>query len=243
MMTWFAAALDPEPRYLPNLGPAVQAIKDRLRVDWQMIQGQHVLRSIEQQWVFMASPNRIAFQTLGWKYWEKEQEQVLAALGDGLERLGAEQIKRFGFKTLTFIPMQMTHAEIVKLIFGSVLVDSDQLEPVCGEMDDMFVNLWAKKNGMKYVMSVLPQTAEQVVQHAAGVGNLDNFMDNPWGDGQMRAFVKRITTDTLTVDIDFGAADQPVGALSSFVKKAIVTGDEIREKLVTKVKGMTFRNY
>jgi hypothetical protein len=241
MVVWFAAALEPEPRYVPNLGQAMQAVKDRMPGDWSVNQGHQILRNVKDQWVFTSVANRLGFQTLGWKFWEREQENILQAASDWLRILGANQVKRIGFKTLTFVPMQMTHPEIVKLTFGSLAVEAEQLESACGELDDISVNFWGKKNGLKYVLSVLPQTAEQASRHIGQLGNLDHFMDTSWGDPQAQSFARHISADALTIDIDFGATEESTDRLTFFVKQAIATGDEIREKIITKVKGMTYR--
>jgi hypothetical protein len=159
-------------------------------------------------------------------------------ISSALGRLEIRRLKRIGFKAITFLPLQMSHAEMVTLLSGSYLVPSSELESICGKLEDVMLQLHGYRTGMKLTLTLAPQTPEQAGATFMAQPNLGHFLEPPMLDTAAKEFKDRIAQDCLFLDVDLSRQDIPTSELPSFLKAALDEANTVAESAVLKLKSL-----
>jgi hypothetical protein len=233
-MMWFAADYEVEPAQISQLPRAVQVIKDAVKPEkWTVQEGWYHLYQPQDRIVWSIANGRIAFRTLGATPSEFLRQST-APISAALSAVGARATKRLGLKLSVFVPLKMTHTEMVELMFGSYLVPPKELRAPDDKIDDVAIHLYGTRNGLKYHMEITPQSDKQVGEQVRGNPNLRQFLGDEWLDSGVRDFLSRVVQDALLVDVDVYAHDESIDMLESFLKRAMATAHAIVEEAVAR---------
>jgi hypothetical protein len=220
-----------------KIGIAAEVIQSRLKAPhWGLAPGKYVLRDTVNRMIYVIHLRGILVQNLGMDQWVLNLDEHLNIIKDGLKKLGVDRIKRIGFNTAAFLPLGMSHPEIVDLMFGSYLMPATDFQELCGKPEDTLIQLHGEHNKMKTQVDVVPMTSEQAVQGLLANPNLEAFVEPKLLDTGVKEFRDRIAFDCLHVAVDLARTDVTDTEISFFGRQALDAADKITEAAVQKLK-------
>jgi len=180
---------------------------------------------------------RIAWQTLGLSAWQKNLKRHSTVMKSALEAIGAKKLNRIGFKVQAFLPLSMSHAELSQLMFGSFLVPAEELQDVCGEVDDPLVQIQGKSDDLQYSIVFSAMNSQQITEQFMHVPNLEHFRSHKFLDTIVKGFHDGIAKgDCFYLDIDLFQRDVSADALGRFIENSLNKCDEIAGACVRRLK-------
>ena len=196
----------------------------------------YMFRCPERRLLVVLSPSRLFLQTLGLSPWADAMEEHLRLALASLKALGVTQLKRVGFKILAYLPLQMSHAELCRLMFGSFLAPIEELREVFGDPLDPSVHLEGKYGESEYVVEFTPVTTEQAKARCQGIPNVDHFVTEKFAGSPVREFLDRVCqSDSLVFDVDLFRKDLPVDKLGQFLSTSLQDAKRIAEATVARL--------
>jgi hypothetical protein len=236
----FEVIFEPEVRFQAKMLDAVTAILNRQKKMKWMSTGpaQQVLRDAENRSLVVFMPNRFVWQNLGSELWCSSTKEVAATIVASLKAWGVDELARVGFRTTTFVPLKMTHAEIAKLTADNYLAPADELATICGKLDDLQVHLYGTRRNSKLTLRLMPQTAAQAATTFTTSPNLEAFSESKFIDPVIAEFHRRINQDSLFVDADIFRENSSVGAVEAFVLSAVDDAASVTQAAVNRVIGV-----
>jgi hypothetical protein len=182
------------------------------------------------------TPQRIQWQTLELSVWQEKRENWIAVTETALKALGVDSLKRIGFKVVSFIPLQMSHAEMSQLMFGSYLMPSAELEQVFAEPTDPLLQVTGKQAGLDYQLVLTPTNRRQTSEGFLSMPNLELLLENRFLDTGVKEFHDRVTDDdSLLFDIDLSKKDVPTSVMKEFATESLATADKIADACVSRL--------
>ncbi len=99
------------------------------------------LRWKESLQAFDLTPTRIAWQAMKLSTFTDgdNREKHFSLIADAVEILKVKVFKRVGINVSSFFSLEMSHAEMCRLFFGTVLAPLDSLEGALGQPKDPFL--------------------------------------------------------------------------------------------------------
>ncbi len=179
----------------------------------------------------LVTPTRIGVETLGLAAWLNDVDLHLAVVNEALRALEISVLKRVGFKVIAFLPLQMTQAEAIDLMFGSFLAGRELLSSVFGPRVDPLLHVEAELSGFKYALDLTTVNTEQASRWFLSLPNLDKMTSHRVLDPGIRAFHDRVAQDdSFLFDIDAWKNDFEPSKLKEFATSAFDTADELAKK-------------
>jgi hypothetical protein len=235
------AAIDFEPSvgYVTTLSAAVVAAQNKVHAPhWQGGPATYVLRATQERYLLVLAHNRFLAQSLSLHSWHKNLEAIGWALHAGLEAMGVKELKRIGFKASAFLPVKLSHRDIKDLMFESFLAPRAQFTPICGDVEDLLLQVHGEYKGMKAVLVLAPVTQEQSIQALMQTPNLEMFLEPKLLDTGVLDFRNRLDGDSFYVDIDLSKTETVPDAVPAFLAEGLATAEEIVESTVRRLRSM-----
>jgi hypothetical protein len=199
----FAADYEPQVDFQARLPGAAEACRKKLDVkQWALGAGALLLRDIEKRVLLTVDHRRVGLQFLGMTPLQADVNRYSAVVRLALDKMAVQKLQRIGMKIQVFLSLKMSHEELVKLMFGTFFAPAQDLESLCGKIDDGLVQLHGTRGGMKLVVVVVPFTAEQATTWFMAFPNLEHFLEPKLLDTGVKDFKDRIAEDGLLLDID-----------------------------------------
>ena len=183
--------------------------------------------------------HRIQLQTLGLSVWDDKKSEWMAVVAKGLKVLQVETLNRIGFKVSVHIPLDMSHAEMSRLMFGSFLAPIEEFQQLIEEPDDPMVQLDGKCGTLECQLVVTSANRKQLSDGVLRLPNLETFLADRFLDTGVRDFHDRVAaSDALVFDIDLFRRDVGVADLLSFpaecLKAADIVGQACLDRLLSR---------
>ena len=237
--TFFAVDYHPQIGYATKLSEAVQSIQGKLNAPhWGFGQAAYVLRNPEQRFLLTMDFRRIGCQTLYLDTWEKGLDDYGSLVRMALDKIGIKTVKRLGFKTVAFLPLGMSHAEMCDLVFGSFLLPASDLQDIANDPEDALVQIHGSYKNMKTVLVVAPMTVEQAARQFMATPNLEHFIEPKLLDTGAKEFRDRLDSDCFFVDVDMFRTDAQVSDLPFFLKDSLQGALHLSEQAVRRLRGL-----
>ncbi len=196
----------------------------------------------DQRFLFM-SHQRIAWHTLGLSWWREHLNEHGAVVRTALNVIGVQRLKRIGFRVSAYLPLEMSHAEMTDLLFGSFLVPRKNLEEAGGEVTDSLVQLEGKHHGFEYLLRISPMTKQQISDGFLALPNLEQFMRNKFVDSGIKDFYDRITqSDSLLFDLDLFQKDLQVDVVDNFLRESLCAAEAMADVCVRQLRSKPVKN-
>ncbi len=179
---------------------------------------------------------RVAWQTLGFSVWRDRLDEHVALTKSVLRAIGVETCKRIGFKVQAYLPMEMSHAELSQLMFGSFLVPIEELQAACGEPNDPLVQIHGTKGDFEYVLLLSGMNKEQISTTFFKTNNLDQFRNDKFLDTTVKEFHEGLTrNDCFYFDVDLFQRDVGAETLDSFAKGSLAAAEQLASACVERL--------
>ncbi len=191
----------------------------------------------EERKFLLIGHQRVAWQTLGLSAWRDHLNDHAGVVRMALTVIGAERLKRIGFRVTAFFPLEMSHAEMTDLLFGSFLVPKQDLKEVGGEVTDSLVQLEGKHHGFEYLFRISPMTRQQSSDGFLASPNLEQFIQKKFLDSGIKDFHDRITqSDSLWFDLDLFQKDVKVDVVDTFLRESLGAAEAVGDACVRRLK-------
>ena len=234
----FVAEYEPQVDYQARLPGAAEACRKKLEVKHWVIGPVAVLRDIEKRVLLTISHRNIGLHFLGAASLQSDVSLYSAVARLGLEKMAVRKLKRLGMKIDLFLPLQMSHEELVKLMFGTFFAPAQELESLCGKIDDGMVMLHGSRSGMKLVLQVAPVTAEQATNWLMAFPNLEHFLDPKLLDTGVKDFKDRIAEESVMLDIDLSRLNADLEDLPYFFSNVLKESEAIADEVTRMLKAL-----
>jgi hypothetical protein len=222
------ATFEPSPSFAMGISAAAAKVCRRLEnPQWISTSNSFTIRNVAPQLLCSIHFNQVVFQSLGFDAWEKRLSLVGETALDAFEELQVKSIKRLDIRAQAYLDLQMSHSEMVDLMFGTFLNYRGGLSSF-GDLDDNAVIIMGTSSGFKFRLHVLPQTEEHVKTSINAIPNLDFFGEDRLTDTQVQLFFSKVLgSDRLCVDASIFAESEPPSAVPALVKRSASLLDEI----------------
>ncbi len=235
--TFFAA--DFEPHFGTNLAKAADEIftTSEPKTAHASPLSHYIFQWPDERELMVLGFRRIFWQTLGFSPWRDRVSEHLSLTKTALKAVGVKEFKRIGFKVQAYLPLDMSHAELSQLMFGSFLAPAEELQEVCSEAADPLVHIEGKTNGFQYVLVLSGMNEEQISGAFLKTGNLDHFRKDKFLDTTVKEFHDNLTrSDCFYFDIDLFQRDVGVDALDTFVKESLAAAEQLANTCVQRLR-------
>jgi hypothetical protein len=239
VIVFFVAEYEPQVGFMGRVPEASEAVLEKLKTPhWVVVpSGTTLLRYPERKVLVVIDHRRVVIQTLGLLPWQSGLPEHVEIVKIALRKMRVEKVKRLLFKSLSFLPLGMLHAEMVSLMYGSFLASAEDLEGVCGKPDDALVQIHGARMGMSLKLIVAPMTPEHVLQQLHAISGLDNFLEPKLFDSSLKEFKDRICADNLHVDLELSRDNAAPEEILYFVNNSLAEADVITQAVIRKLKG------
>lgn len=191
----------------------------------------------DDQVLMILNSRRVFWQTLGWSAWRDRLKEHMALTSSVLKRIGVETFERIGFRVQAYLPLEMSHAELSHLMFGSFLVALDELREVCGEPNDPLVQIQGKKDDFEYVLFLTGMNKEQISTGFLQTNNLDYFRNDKFLDTTVKETHETLTrSDCFYFDVDLFRRNVGVETLASFAKESLAAAEQLANACVQRLR-------
>lgn len=238
---FFAADFEPQIGFVRKLSEVAERAKESLKwPDWTVSAHRIVLANRKDRVLMTVDHRRMSWQTLGLVVWRDQLDEHIEVTKVALQLVGVEKLKRLGFKTLAFLPMGMSHAELHDLLYDSFYVSIAELADILGKPYDGAVRLFGEKDGLRFELNLTPmKQSEASTAFFRTVPNLEKFVENPFIDPTIKDFHDRIASgDCLCYDMDVFQEDRTLSDLATFTKDALKLAESTCVASVARLKSL-----
>jgi hypothetical protein len=187
--------------------------------------------------VLSITHNRVAWQTLGLSTWSDGWKEHMATIRTALKSMHVSAFKRIGFKTVAYLPLSMSHAEMCELMFGAFLAPEEDFAQVHEGARDPLLQIEGESRGLKYILVVTPFDKKQASRNFLSLPNLELFLENKYLDQGVKDFHDRVTeSDCFLVDIDLFRVDVEADCLEDFLKASLATAEQVTTSCVRRLR-------
>jgi hypothetical protein len=228
------AAFDFDLVPMGRVDTAFEAIYDRVKPTWMAASPVHyLLRLPERHCLLDLGVKRLSWSLLGLTHWMNHLEDYVNISKYAIEKLRVENIKRIGFKVLSFIPLNMNREEMSRLMFGTFLADRDSLVPVLDNPDDPFVQFHGKKGNLDYVLTLTAMSKADIINTIRNIPNFAHFREDKYPEDNLRSFHSIITSqECFYFDVDFSRTDRPPSDLNEFLPFSLKEAESLAKACV-----------
>jgi hypothetical protein len=221
----------------PQLGPVTGELANRIMREWGQPTGAAITANnfIQMRWketveAFDVTPTRLAWQAtksadfIGGESHDKH----VSLIADAVAMLNLKTFKRVGLKTVSFLPLKMSHAEMCRLFFGTLLAPMERLEGALGQPKDPFIRIEGKYDELDYVLNLSAMSEEQigVAVRSSATANamiLEGFPDSAFGE-----FYGHVTSEpSLYCDVDVYGSDFACNSMRQFFRDGIAVANKL----------------
>jgi hypothetical protein len=234
----FVADYEPQVDYLDRLPAAAEACRKMLNVKQWAFGAAAVLREIEHRVLLSIDHRRVGLQFLGMTPLQADVNRYSAVVRLALDKMAVQKLQRIGMKIQVFLSLKMSHEELVKLMFGTFFAAAEDLESLCGKIDDGLVQLHGTRGGMKLVVVVVPVTAEQATTWFMAFPNLEHFLEPKLLDTGVKDFKDRIAEDGLLLDIDLSRLNADPEDVPYFFTNVLQESEAIADGVTRMLKAL-----
>jgi hypothetical protein len=238
-VTFFAAHFNPQIAYvkkLPNIAEAV--LKKSKAPHWASTAEKYLIRETNKKYFYHFDHQVFYCQTLGLDPWIANLDDHIEIMSTAFSKMDVTRIKRLGFQVSIQLPLEMSHSELCDLVFGSYLIDREELSSTYGKIDDLLIQLHGNYKGIKTQTSIIPQTIEQSQKSFLATGNLEVFVEPKFIDTCIKEHYERISKDCLSLIIEMIKEDVPVSALRSSLDHSLEGAEKIADGTVLRINGL-----
>ncbi|MGO8805846.1 MAG: hypothetical protein ACLQO7_04480, partial [Candidatus Bathyarchaeia archaeon] len=113
---------------------------------------------------FDLTPNRILWQSIRFSGFidGDNREKHFSLIAAAADVLNLKVFKRVGIRVSSFLSLEMTHAEMCRLFFGTILAPLDSLESALGQPKDPYIKIDGTYDKCDYVLNLSAMTEEQI---------------------------------------------------------------------------------
>jgi hypothetical protein len=242
-VTHFAATFEPHIAFARKLPNAAEGVMKQCKAPHFQAQSdsKYVIRETNKKFYYFLDFQTFFCQTLGLEPWTANLDSHFDALSIGLNKMDVSRIKRLGFVVTVQLPLEMVHAEMCELMFGSFLIDRESLLPVYGKLDDLLLQLHGRHKGIKCRTVIAPQTAEQAKSTFLATSNLDVFVEPKYIDTCVKDHLERVSVDSLHIQMEMVREDVPLSAVRTFLDDSLEGAEKIAEGTVLRIKGLKLK--
>ena len=173
-LTFFAVEF--EPLWGLSLGQAVEEVRNVYHPPLiAQSANSFALRWPEDRGVLVISNNRVQVQTLGLNKWEDRAEDWVAMVISVLNALKVEKAAWAGFRVIAYIPLEMSHAEMSRLMFGSFLMPVEEFQQVFDDPDDPVVQIKGKRGSLECQVVVTAANRLQITEGFSAASEFGRF--------------------------------------------------------------------
>jgi hypothetical protein len=231
------AEYDPKISHLRKHHAAIEAAQHHFDAsDWRIGPGSAVLQNHGANAIFVLDLRKVLFQSLGMDKWNKDG--LVSALVDALRELGVESLQKVTFETMALFPTGMSHAEMVALLPGSFLAAKEGLNAVIGDLDDAFVQLHGRHDGMSLILKVAPMTPQDAESTIMSIGNISLFVKTALLDRRVSEFRDKIVGDSLLIQVDLFRENLKREELRGFVNHAVAGVEAVSDAALKHLKSL-----
>jgi hypothetical protein len=236
----FAAAFDPQIAFAKKLPNVVEAVMKLVKAPNWGVTADHkyVIRETQKKYFYLFDNQVFFCHTLGLSPWLSNVDVHIESMSIALNKMDVTKIKRFGLEIRVQLPLEMSHSEMCDLMFGSYLLDRDDLSSTYGRIDDLLLQLHGHYKDVKSRTIIAPQTVEQSKFSFLGGPNLELFLESKFTDTCVKEHSERISKECLHLNIDMFKENAPVSKLSSFLRDAFDGAEIIVEGTVRRIKAL-----
>lgn len=240
--TFFAAHYAPTIALGRKLPEAAEFIQSRWDTPhWGISTGKYVFRDTEKRIILIAELRNLVLQTIGLAPWSDHLGDHANLITEVLQKLGVAKLSRIGFLVHAYLPLGMTHAEMVDLMYGSFLAPKNDLTPFCGAAYDALADIYGERDQMKIQLTVAPMTSDQAGKQLMALNNLDAFVEPKLLDPGINEFKDRLATDCLFFSCDLFRTEVGVPEVASFLRRSLDEADSISASVVQFLKSLPNR--
>ncbi len=239
-VAYFAAHFEPQvafARKLPNVVESV--IKQSKAPHWgATTDNKYIIRETNKKFFYLFDHQVFFCQTLGLGPWIAYTENHFEAMSTTFNKMDVTRIKRLGFMVSIHLPLEMSHAEMCDLMFGSYLVDREKLSPIYGKLDDLWLQFHGYYRGIRSQTTIAPQTVDQSRKTFLGTPHLEAFVEPKFLDTCIKEHYERVSTESLNLVIEMSKEDVPISSVRSFLSDSLEGAESIAAGTVRKIKGL-----
>ena len=238
-VTYFSAHFEPQVAYAKKLPNIVEAVLKRSNAPhWQSTAEKYLVRETNKKFFYHFDHQVFYCQTLGLDPWIANFDDHVDVMSIAFNKMDVTRIKRLGFQITIQLPLEMSHSEICDLIFGSYLVDREELTAIYGQLDDTLIQLHGSYKGIKSQTTIAPQTVEQSRRTFLSNGNLEAFVEPKYLDLCIKEHYERISNECLSLVIEMSKENVAVNAFRSTLEDSFEGAQKIADGTVLKLKGL-----
>jgi|SRR5271166_5170889 len=206
---------------------------------WHIINpSQYIIRDTNNTCYYALSHSRFHFHALGSSYWLENQEAQCNLMREALKIMQVDTVKRAGLDISAWCVIGMSHKEISTLMFGSILRDIKEFEPIFGVPDDNQVVIYGSYKNTKSRVMLTPQTEKQASESVLNIANVNLFIENIYRPDVFNRFQERTSKDCLHIESDFWWEEIPSGDLRQFMREAIEGIERAVHGSIRKIKSL-----
>ncbi len=186
----------------PVLGPGPASAAEELRKAYHPTGLAVSANAIGLRWpaeraCLAVSNNRVQIQTLGLGTWEEGAGQWISMVQKVLDVLESEKVKQVGIRIVVHIPLDMSHAEMARLMFGSFLVPIEEFEQVIDDPGDPLLQINGRRGPLECQIILTAANKTQISQGVLQVPNMEAFLSERFLDTGVKDFHDRISSQIL----------------------------------------------
>mgnify|MGYP001148488107 CR=1 FL=1 len=241
-LSYIAFNYEPQPGFVRKLSEAFEAVQTKFQFKiWAIAPDKYFIRNVEKRYIISFELNRLGFFGLGLDVLRQEHAKLADIFVMAFEVMGVATVKRSGLRVTAFIPVDMSHHEICKLMFGSFLQDEKTYEPLCGSPKDVLIQVHGTQRELDTKTIIAAMTGEQVGSHIASLSNLEMLVEPRLYDEALIHFRSRAMQDCLFIDNDLSRDDRTPTSIPEFLSRALSVSEYMAETSVYRLKAIQKR--
>jgi hypothetical protein len=238
-MTRFSAQFEAQIGYAKKLPNVVESVQKRIKAPhWTSTAEKYIVRETHKKFFYVFDNQIFYCQTLGLGPWIANLDDHLEVMSIVFNKMEVTRIKRLELQISAQLPLGMSHSEMCDLVFGSYIVDREELTSTYGKLDDVLLVLHGYHKGIRSQTTIAPQTTEQSKKTFWSIGNLDAFVEPRLIDTCVKEHFDLISQDCLYLSMEMIKEDAPVSNVRSLLHDSLEGAEKIAEETVLRLKGL-----
>ena len=131
-VTYYSAHFDPQITYAKKLPNIADTVMKRSRPHWASTAEKYMIRETNKKFIYHFDHQIFFCQTLGLDPWIANFDDHVEVMSIAFSKMDVTRMKRLGFRVSIQLPFEMSHLEMCDLLFGSYLVQREELTAIYG---------------------------------------------------------------------------------------------------------------
>jgi hypothetical protein len=239
-VVFFAAHFEPQVGFAKKLPNVAESVMKHVKAPhWAVtVDNKYVIRETNKKFFYLFGPDVSFCQTLGLEPWIANVGDHVEAMSIALNKMDVSRLKKLGLNVQVQMSLGMSHYEMCDLMFGSYLVDREELSATYGKLDDLLLQLHGSVKEIKSKTVIAPQTMEQSRASFLATLNLDAFVEPKFLDTCVKDHYERVSKDCLHLSIEMVNEDVPASGIRSFVDRSFEAAERIAEGTALRIKAL-----